>query len=71
MADDCCKLVGNLDLSGIFSGKCVTSISLNAKPEIIKECGDEVLYGPTIGSISISGYASNDCLLYTSDAADE
>jgi len=60
MADDCCRLVGNLVLSGIFSSECVTSVSLNAKPEIIKECGGEVLYGPTIGSVSVSGYADDE-----------
>jgi len=59
MANGCCKLVGNLQLGGIFLGKCVTSISMNAKPEIIKECGGEVLYGPTVGSVSVSGYATN------------
>lgn len=60
MADDCCKLVGNLQLSGVFSWGCVTSVSLNAKPEIIKECGGEVLFGPTIGSVSVSGYAASE-----------
>ena len=59
MADECCKLVGNLQLGGIFTNKCVTSVSMNAKAEIIKECGGEVLYGPTIGSVSVSGYATN------------
>ena len=60
MADNCCMLVGNLKLGGIFFNKCVTSVSMNAKPEIIKECGGEVLYGPTVGTVSVSGYATND-----------
>jgi len=59
MAEDCCKLVGNLEIGGIFSGSCVTSVSVNAKPEIIGQCGDSVLYGPTIGSVSVAGYATD------------
>jgi hypothetical protein len=59
MADDCCKLSGNLNINGIFAGKCVTSVSMNAKPEIIGQCGGEVLFGPTIGTVSVTGYATD------------
>ncbi|MGD9158770.1 MAG: hypothetical protein PVG39_10220 [Desulfobacteraceae bacterium] len=55
MAENCCKLVGNLTLTGLDG--CITSISVNSKSEIIKECGGEILLGPTTGTVSITGYA--------------
>ena len=57
MPEDCCQLVGNLQISG-FPG-CITSISMSARPDIIGECGGVVLYGATIGSVNISAYASS------------
>jgi len=55
MANGCCKLVGNLDLPGIDG--CVISLNMSSKAELIKECDDEVLVGPTVGTVSITGYA--------------
>lgn len=52
---DCCQLVGNLQLSG-FNG-CVTSINVSANTEMNAQC-DEPKVGPTIGNISLTGYAS-------------
>lgn len=60
MADNCCQLVGNLRLT--FPG-CVTSISMNSRPEIITECGGTVLYGASIGSVNINAYATTS--IYT------
>jgi hypothetical protein len=54
MAEDCCKLVGNLTLTGLDG--CITSVNVNSKSEIIKECGGEILLGPTTGTVSITGY---------------
>lgn len=55
MANGCCKLVGNLNLSGIDG--CIISLNMTSKSELIKECADEILAGPTVGTISITGYA--------------
>jgi len=66
MADDCCRLVGDLilDIDG-----CIISINSSTRPEIIKECGTDILVGPTMGSVSITGYAviptENDSGIHT------
>jgi hypothetical protein len=66
MADDCCRLVGDLVLN--IDG-CIISINSSTRPEIIKECGTDILVGPTMGTISITGYAvtptENDSGLHT------
>lgn len=66
MADDCCRLVGNLNLN--IDG-CIISVNVSTKPEIIKECGGNILIGPTIGTVSITGYAvtstQNDSGIHT------
>lgn len=52
---DCCQLVGSftgLDLDG-----CIISVNMSSRAELIKECGGEVLFGPTTGTVSITGYA--------------
>jgi len=54
MADDCCRLVGNLELD--LEG-CIISVNSSTRPEIIKKCGGEILVGPTMGTVSITGYA--------------
>jgi hypothetical protein len=55
MAEECCQLVGNLDLG--FPG-CVISISTSCNTEGIIACGDEnPLKGPTTGSVNITAYA--------------
>jgi len=56
MADECCKLVGNLQL-GIDG--CITSINTNCATDMTNVCG-EPLPGATIGSISLTGYANNE-----------
>jgi len=66
MADDCCRLVGDLKLN--LEG-CITSVNMSTRPEIIKECGDVILVGPTAGTVSITGYAvkstNNDSGIHT------
>ena len=49
-----CKIVGNLNLSSI--GFCITSISVSSNTEISK-IGDEIIQGPTIGTLNLGGYA--------------
>lgn len=52
---DCCILAGNFDgISGIAG--CLISANLSAKLDIIKECGNDVIFGPTVGSLSITAY---------------
>jgi len=53
MANDCCNLVGNLQL-GIDG--CVTSVSTNCSTDMTNVCGDP-LPGATIGNVSLTGYA--------------
>lgn len=57
MADDCCKLVGNLIIAGLEG--CITSVNVSSRSDIIKECGGEILIGPSTGTVSITGYASS------------
>lgn len=56
MASPCCKLVGNLDIN--LSG-CIISVNMSSRAEIIKECDGQPLFGPSTGTISITGYAVN------------
>ncbi len=56
MAENCCKLVGNLTLSDL-SDACITSVNVSSRSEIIKQCGGDLLLGPTAGTVSITGYA--------------
>lgn len=56
MASPCCNLVGNLNLN--LNG-CIISVNMNARTEIVKECGTEALLGPTIGTVSVTGYAKD------------
>jgi len=53
--NECCQLVGNLSLSG-FNG-CITSINVSANTEVIAQCATPQI-GPTIGNVSLTGYAS-------------
>lgn len=55
MAENCCKLVGNLTIDGIDG--CLTSVNVSSRSEILRECGGELLIGPTTGTVSIAGYA--------------
>jgi hypothetical protein len=55
-SEGCCQLVGNLQLSG-FNG-CVTSINVSANTEINTQCASPRT-GPTVGNVSLTGYASS------------
>jgi len=55
MAENCCKLVGNLTIDGIDG--CITSVNVSSRSEVLRECGGELLIGPTTGTVSITGYA--------------
>ena len=55
MAENCCKLVGNLTIDGIAG--CITSVNVSSRSEVLRECGGELLIGPTTGTVSITGYA--------------
>ena len=61
----CCVTAGNFSgLSGI--GGCLISANLTARVEIIKECGvgteGDVIFGPTVGSLSVSAYANGSVI---------
>lgn len=56
MADDCCKLVGNFVLN--VTG-CIISVSVNSSTEASKICEDTLVIGPTIGTASVVGYATD------------
>lgn len=60
---NCCILASNFNgISGING--CLISANLNARVEIVKECGTgpngEVIFGPTVGSLSLSAYADSN-----------
>jgi len=57
MADACCKLVGNFPIPSELADKCIVSVSINTSTDsqLIEDC---VIVGPTVVTISISGYAS-------------
>ena len=55
MAEECCKLVGNLTITGITG--CLTSVNVSSRSEVVRECGGVVLVGATTGTVSITGYA--------------
>lgn len=58
---DACKLVGNYDIS---QPGCFTSLSVRCSTEIASICegtsNEHILTGPTVQSVSASGYASSD-----------
>lgn len=57
MADNCCQLVGNLQLD--FGG-CLISVNTSCSTEIMNVCGpDNLLEGATIETVSIAAYASD------------
>jgi len=63
MADDCCKLVGNLTINGLDG--CITSVNVSSRAEVIRECGGEILIGPSTGTVSITGYVSSTPSMHT------
>lgn len=56
MGNECCNLVGNLKLG--LEG-CIISINVTGKTDVNIACG-EPLPGPTTGSVSLTGYVSNE-----------
>lgn len=59
---DCCVIASQFNgISGITG--CLISANMSGKVEIIKECGigasGDVIFGPTIGSLSITAYVNN------------
>lgn len=57
MAEECCKLVGDLNLG--LTG-CIISVNTSCSTEVGAVCGDEPAEGPTVGTLNIAGYASDD-----------
>lgn len=57
MADNCCRLVGDL---GFNVGGCILSISMNSRTEVVKECDGEPLIGPSTGTISLTAYMTSE-----------
>ena len=55
MANECCQLVGNLNL-GIDG--CIISVSSNCSTEIGVVCGSDPIEGPSTQTVSISAYGS-------------
>lgn len=55
MAEDCCQLVGNFPITD----RCIISISLNSSTES-SLTGENLIVGPTIGTVSLTGYATNE-----------
>lgn len=57
MADDCCLLVGNLQLG--LDG-CITSFSDSCTTEIGATCGDVPLAGPTTGTVNFTAFGDDE-----------
>jgi hypothetical protein len=57
----CCQLVGSLTINNNenWPAGCIISINSTSRTEIIKECGESILLGATIGTVSITGYAAS------------
>ena len=56
MVEDCCKLVGNLELG---LSECIISVSTNCNTEIIAACVDELKEGASTLTVNLAGYASD------------
>jgi hypothetical protein len=52
----CCQLAGGLNIGSIPG--CVTSVNVSSSTEITDVCND-IKTGPTVGNVSITGYASD------------
>lgn len=55
MAPECCNLVGDFPIDG----GCIISISVNSSTETQNICEDEILVGPTMCTVSVTGYAAD------------
>jgi len=58
MAVDCCNLVGKFPIIEYNINGCVISIEHSSSTEVAK-VGDEIIVGPTVGSITLTGYAND------------
>jgi hypothetical protein len=64
MAGECCKVVGNLNLcAGNVDLGCVLSVNISSRLEILKKCGNDLLVGSILGTVSITAYATSS--IYT------
>jgi hypothetical protein len=64
MAGECCKVVGNVNLcAGNVDLGCVLSINVSSRLEILKKCGNSILIGSVLGTVSITAYATSS--IYT------
>jgi len=54
MANECCQLVGDLDLG--LDG-CIISVNTNCSTEVVMACGEDPLEGASVGTVSLSAYA--------------
>jgi len=54
MGEECCLLVGGIEFNPKYG--CIISISMNSRTEVVKECGDVALLGPTTGSVNLTAY---------------
>lgn len=52
---DCCYLIGNFPTQSLPAGSCIVSISSSSSTEVNK-AGDEIIVGPTIGTVTLTGY---------------
>lgn len=55
MADECCQLVGDLELG--LDG-CFISVSTSCSTEIGAVCGEDPVEGPTIGTVNLTAYSA-------------
>lgn len=59
MADDCCQLVGDLDL-GLNIG-CIISVNSSCSTEMTNACGADTPYaGPSTQTVTLAGYAADE-----------
>jgi hypothetical protein len=54
---DCCNLVGNFPIT---INECIISINVSSSTESSKVCEDTLVIGPTIGTVSVVGYATDE-----------
>jgi hypothetical protein len=59
MAGDCCKLVGNYPIGDGLG--CVISVNVSSSTDTTK-IGDCVVVGPTVGTVSMTGYATENTI---------
>ena len=65
-SNTCCQVVGDLKITGI--GGCIISVNVDSSTEMIDDCND-IKTGPTVGTISLTGYASDNVYIGCSSSA--